>query len=289
MEQNALMVKLIEEQKTMRFDLIQQIEEITKRPLAVYTASFSHPYGIIYDADIAAFDAILESMDYPTELDLMINSPGGVIDTTEKIIKMIRGSVNDFRVIVPNSAKSAATLIALSANEIIMGYLSELGPIDPQLPRIGEDGDVEYVPAQSFKDGLNYIEKQITVEGKPLELFIPILSKIHPSELDICDKAMAHSEKLAKKLLREHRGFSPKKALKIARHLTDTNKYYSHGQVIDAKEANNLGLDVSLLGKKDDLWRLIWELYLRSDTHLTEGIVKLFETKNISLHRSVSP
>ena len=39
---------------------------------------------MIYDIDIPAIDAILESMDYPTKLDLMINSPGGVIDTYRK-------------------------------------------------------------------------------------------------------------------------------------------------------------------------------------------------------------
>lgn len=279
------MINLIEEQSELRRGLILEIEEITKRPLAVYTASFEQIAGIMYAVDVSAFDALLESLDYPSKLDLMINSPGGVIDTTEKIIKMIRESVTDFRVIVPNSAKSAATLIALSANEIIMGYLSELGPIDPQIPKLRDDGNVEYVPAQSFIDGLDYIEKQISVENKPMELFIPLLSKIHPSELDICDKAMAHSTKLAKNLMREYRGFNPKKAAKIAKNLSDTKKYHSHGQVIDAKEANKLGLDVTLLDKKDNLWGLIWELYLRSNAHLVKGgNAKLFETKSLSLH-----
>lgn len=285
MEQSPLMVNLIEEQRNLRRDLILKIEEITKRPLAVYTASFEHPMGMIYDIDIPAIDAILESMDYPTKLDLMINSPGGVIDTTEKIIKMIRGSVKDFRVIVPNSAKSAATLIALSANEIIMGYLSELGPIDPQIPRMRDDGNMEYVPAQSFKDGLNYIERQVINEGKPIDIFIPILSKIHPSDLDISDKAMAHSKKLAVNLLCEYRGFDKKKATKIAENLSDTNKYHSHGQVIDANEANKLGLDVTLLKNDEKLWKLAWELYLRSNSHLKGEGIKLFETKEIYLYR----
>jgi ClpP class serine protease len=47
----------------------------------------------------------------------------------------LAGTDQKLRVIVPNIAKSAATLFALGADEILMGYLSELGPIDPQVLR----------------------------------------------------------------------------------------------------------------------------------------------------------
>ena len=66
-------------------------------------------------------------------LDLLLQSPGGDIDKAENIVYMCRNRFSSFRVIVPESAKSAATLIALAADSIIMGYTSELGPIDPQI------------------------------------------------------------------------------------------------------------------------------------------------------------
>jgi len=63
----------------------------------------------------------------------MINSPGGNADVAEKMIRMCRQRFQTFNIIVPDYAKSAATMIALGSDKIMMGYLAELGPIDPQL------------------------------------------------------------------------------------------------------------------------------------------------------------
>lgn len=41
---------------------------------------------------------------------------------------------------VPYKAHSAATLIAIGCDEIVMGSKSELGPIDPALNRIHQEG-----------------------------------------------------------------------------------------------------------------------------------------------------
>lgn len=52
---------------------------------------------------------------------------------------------------MPNRAKSAATIIALGADEIVMGYCSELGPIDAQVVVV-VGGVPRYISAQSFID-----------------------------------------------------------------------------------------------------------------------------------------
>ncbi|RUT96117.1 hypothetical protein EOD23_31180, partial [Mesorhizobium sp. USDA-HM6] len=66
------------------------------------------------------------------EADLFIQTPGGNVDATEKLIGILRQRLKSWRVIVPSWAKSAGTVIALSANDIVLGINSELGPIDPQ-------------------------------------------------------------------------------------------------------------------------------------------------------------
>lgn len=64
---------------------------------------------------------------------LLIQSTGGSIEPAYLISKTCRRRAKDkFVAVVPRRAKSAATLIALGANEIHMGLMSELGPIDPQ-------------------------------------------------------------------------------------------------------------------------------------------------------------
>ena len=66
---------------------------------------------------------------------LHIHSYGGRIEPAYLISKTLkRISADKFVAVVPRRAKSAATLIALGADEIHMGMMSELGPIDPVFP-----------------------------------------------------------------------------------------------------------------------------------------------------------
>lgn len=64
-------------------------------------------------------------------VDLLIETPGGYTDPTEKIASLLRTLAPDLRVIVPYRAKSNGTMIALVGSDIIMGPASELGPADP--------------------------------------------------------------------------------------------------------------------------------------------------------------
>jgi ClpP class serine protease len=66
-------------------------------------------------------------------LDFLINSPGGFAEVTESIAGMIRSKYKHVRFAIPNMAKSAATLLVLSGDELLMDHRSELGPVDPQV------------------------------------------------------------------------------------------------------------------------------------------------------------
>jgi ClpP class serine protease len=66
------------------------------------------------------------------EVDLIVTSPGGSAEATEAILKYLRTKFRSIRVIVPVAAMSAATMLALGADTIVLGSHSQLGPIDPQ-------------------------------------------------------------------------------------------------------------------------------------------------------------
>jgi ClpP class serine protease len=67
---------------------------------------------------------------------LILLSRGGIIEPAYQISKLCKAYSKDrFIVAVPRQAKSAATLIALGADEIHIGPLGQLGPIDPQLAK----------------------------------------------------------------------------------------------------------------------------------------------------------
>lgn len=75
----------------------------------------------------------VHGMDCDKGLDLILHTPGGSPTAAEAIVNYLRTKFNhDIRVIVPQMAMSAGTMIACSAKEILMGKQSSLGPIDPQ-------------------------------------------------------------------------------------------------------------------------------------------------------------
>ena len=267
-----------------RQQLIRDIQFQTGRKLITYVASFGHPRGSIDKADVLGFGDLLYGLK-DEDIDLLIQSPGGDIDVAEKIVYMCRSRARTFRVIVPESAKSAATLIALAADSVVMSDTSELGPIDPQIIITSADGQPTFRPARSFLDGLEAIKIEAAKEGSLSPVYFPLLVHLDPALLDFCRKAIERSEQFAEKWLRKSQcKRAPKKAKRIAKALTDTERYLSHGTVIDHKEASSIGLRVEYLNSDDELWQRIWRLYCTYEIDIREEqVAKVFESEAVSL------
>ncbi|MEA2599961.1 MAG: hypothetical protein QOF89_953 [Acidobacteriota bacterium] len=265
--------------------LIRGIEVQTGRRLAVFYTNLDHPDASISPADIVPFQDILFDCDEGCDLDLLLQSPGGEIDSAEKLVYMIRERVRSLRIVVVERAKSAATLMALAADEILMSSTSELGPIDPQVTVFAADGRPLQRPARSFLDGLEQIKRSVASEGDLNPAYYPLLSQLDPALLDFCEKAIRRSEQFAEKwlakfMLRD----DPDLARLIAKRLTDVDQYRSHGMVIDWREARDMGLNVSYLSTDDPLWRQLWSLHLAYHIECFEqNTAKLFETRKVAL------
>ena len=100
---------------------------------------------------------------------MIINSPGGSIEPAYLISKCCKEYAEKFEVVIPRKAKSAATLISLGADEIHMGIMSELGPIDPQmglLPALGLTNAVEYLASlcKKFPEAGDMIAKYLSAK-----------------------------------------------------------------------------------------------------------------------------
>ena len=94
-------------------------------------------------SDTLGFVDMLHNARKGEPIDLMLHTPGGDVDAAEKLITLVRSQVGEegqLRVIVPDFAKSAGTLISLGATTILMSDCSELGPIDPQISLKDIDG-----------------------------------------------------------------------------------------------------------------------------------------------------
>lgn len=78
-------------------------------------------------------------------LAVVLHTSGGAIETTERIVGILRHFYRDVIFIIPDTALSAGTILAMSGDDIWMDFYSRLGPIDPQVLKNGK-----LVPALSY-------------------------------------------------------------------------------------------------------------------------------------------
>ncbi|MDE3111179.1 MAG: hypothetical protein KGL02_14745, partial [Acidobacteriota bacterium] len=112
--------------------LIKEINKGNGRRLICFVCG---PGAKINRDDTLGFVELLHNIPADSDLDLLLHTPGGDIDSAEKLINLVHNKApkGTLRVIVPDFAKSAGTLMALGAKKIVMSDSSELGPIDPQI------------------------------------------------------------------------------------------------------------------------------------------------------------
>lgn len=201
----------------------------------------------IVNEDVHAFMEVVHGLDSQKGLDLILHSPGGSPEAAEAIIQYLRSKFTSIRVVVPQAAMSAATMLSCGANEIVMGKHSSLGPIDPQMIMPMPNGVVQMAPAQAIID---QFEKAVEdcKDAKKLGAWIPILPQYGPALLMQCQNALKLAEELASEWLRNWMfANSPdgaKKASDVAKALADHTQFKSHGRPIHRDAAEKLGLKI---------------------------------------------
>src|SRR2546426_9356965 len=78
-----------------------------------------------------AFRDILKEVGEQERIDLFLYSRGGELTTPLPIVHLIKSHCKKFNILIPYKAHSAAILICLGADEIVMGEMGQLSPIDP--------------------------------------------------------------------------------------------------------------------------------------------------------------
>jgi hypothetical protein len=265
-----------------RQEQIRAIEAHTKRRLICFV---SNPYIEINRDIITVFADLLDDVDAGADLDLLLNTPGGDIDAAEKLVIMCRSRCKSFRIIVPESAKSAGTMMCCAADSIVMGFASELGPIDPQIYVPDSSGRPISRPAHSFLAGFDEIKEATQKAGELSPAYYPLLDKLDPALLEFCRTSIKRAEEFAGNWLKKYQcADDEKKAEKIAAHLGDVKRFRSHGAAINAKEAKEIGLAVEELPYDDKLWEAIWRLWCEFDIALRQNNLSyIFESGRASI------
>lgn len=191
---------------------------------------FDSRYSISQYHSNKIYDVVAD-INKKSDILMILVSDGGKIEPAYLISKACkRLAKNKFVVAVPRRAKSAATLISLGANEIHMGLLSELGPIDPQFggfPALGLANAVEKIAALSTKF------------PHSAEMFAKYLTaNLDIKDLGYFERINESATQYAQRLLDGKTLPDGKTPEILADHLT--NHYKDHSFVIDSDEASRL-------------------------------------------------
>jgi hypothetical protein len=265
----------------LRVQCYNEIEALRGRPLLVYASRFLNaPQGApvsIDLSDIDGFTDLVSSFKEADSVDVLIHSPGGQPDATERIVNILRNNFNEVHFLIPHSAYSAATMLALSGNSITLHPSATLGPIDPQLNGI---------PARSIKRGFEKVRDILKEEGpEALPAYIPLIEKYSLDLLEICED----SEKLSKELVSDWLSqymFEGKKSAKdikeTVEYFSDYDKHLLHSRPLLFKKIKDFGLNISIA--EGNLQELIWEAYIMLNGFFNmTPFVKLYEnTKGVS-------
>jgi ClpP class serine protease len=151
-------------------------------------------------------------------IDLVLHTPGGLVLAAMQIARAIEAHPAKVTVYVPVYAMSGGTLIALAADEIVMGEFSVLGPIDPQIAGF---------PAASIAR---------VPKIKPIEQVFDLTLVL----ADVSEKALEQVKRGAIELL------TPQMEESAARALAEklAGGHWTHDYALTPEEAESLGLPV---------------------------------------------
>lgn len=258
-----------------RVQLIKELQDRRESRLIIYLCGDRTGAGsqIGDDAVRPIYDHLLALGIEPVpRIDLFLYSIGGVVDVPWRIVSMLREFCERWSVLVPYRAQSAATLIALGADEIVMGRKGELGPIDPMMGFQHEGRDVQ-VNVEDIMAYLQFVRDRAGLSDQAaLAASLGALAdKVGPVALGAFHRAHSHIRAVAQKMLSSHeKPMDERKQAGVIETLAE--RTYAHGHAIARREASDIGLPVTEADAETE--RLMWDLYLRYEelTKLREPI-----------------
>ena len=281
--------------RNKRIETIGRIQNIRSRPLIAYVTNVEvrNPQvpALITREDIIPFYELISDIS-TDEIDVLIESPGGYAEVTIELVNLLRPKFKKVGFIIPHVAMSAATIMVMSGDEILMDYRSSLGPIDPQFP--GPDGRPQ--PAQAILTGIDTIKKKADEEGRLHPVYAPILRNVDPGKYQSALNASQLSIDIVTDYLvqykfgnwttRETSGipvtdeYRRNRAASISSELCSHQKWLSHGRPIKIGDLERMGLRITDYKNQPELQEAIWELWVNMHHQMaSSNIYKMFESE----------
>lgn len=239
--------------------IIANMEKIIGCRILTYWNSFR---GSVCDTDVVALYDVLKKIGRGEKVAIFIKSSGGDVEAALRIVNLTREYYQNVVALVPLECASAATMISLGADEIMMGPLAYLTAIDSSLRHdLSPIDETENRRVTVSQDELARIislwnKNAQSHHGNP---YSDVFKYIHPLVVGAIDRSSSLSIKICKEILSYHIK-DDSECERISNHLN--YDYPSHSYPITAREAKKIGLKILPLPKEvNDLLLTMNELY----------------------------
>jgi hypothetical protein len=281
----------------IRLKYLQQLHTLTKRAAISYqsswlTSGINDAALTVEGNDVHGMMEMVHGVE-EKQLDLILHSPGGDPQAAEQMIEYLRTKFDHIRAIVPLQAKSAATMMALGCDEIVLGDHSELGPIDPQIFVLVPEGQ-RFAPAHAIIRDFRRAQQECKDDVAMLAAWTPILRSYAGGLIEFCTQQINLSMDivagwLERYMLRHADANIPEDerstmARRIAEYFGSEQSYEhfrSHSRPVRAAELRNLGLRVRRLEEDKALQDAVLTIYHATNISFGGGaIAKIIENHN---------
>lgn len=281
---------------------LQRISTIRGRDVLVIGANLHNPGRApigIAPADILPISDQLGNL-HGNAVDVILETPGGSGEAAEDIVRLIRGRYESMAVIIPGTAKSAGTIIAMAGDEILMDASSALGPIDAQIMWQGK-----VFSADALLQGMNRIKDEVVRTNSLNRAYVPMLQNISPGELQHAQNALDFAQELVRDWLARYKfkdwathtstGASVtddekrERAAQIAAQLCDHGRWKTHGRSIHLDDLHAMRLRVTDFSQQPDLADAIRRYFVLLRMTFESTVYKLFETPTSQILKLQTP
>ena len=235
----------------------------------------------IFPPSVTQFEDLIYDANPDGDIHLLLNSPGGEGETAIRLVRAAQARCRELTVIIPDQAKSAATLLALGAHHILMSPMSDLGPIDPQF--LGEDG---LVAAKDIIAAVDNAAQKVQEAPEIYPLYVSLLSDVSSIMLQQARAALDSAADLLQEALSSNPNRSAAAVTDLINSLTEPliNRPRTHSALFSVRNAIDAGLPAQEVALQSEQWRMVWSLWTKYFTLLYSGQIRgIYEGRRVSL------
>ena len=233
--------------------LISQYQDIYSCRLVVMA-------DVIFDHSVPLLEELIYDNDPDTDLHIILSSPGGDGETAVRLVRAAQSRCRELTIIVPDQAKSAATLMTIGAHRILMGPSSDLGPIDAQF--MSGNG---LISAKDIIAAVDDADSRVRESPDVFPLYASLLEDVSAVMVQQARSALARSHDLLREALRSNKDRTDAEVESLIEKLIEPliERPTTHAALFGSYDASKAGLLVETIDTAGQQWQQIWRLWTK--------------------------